>query len=210
MAHDLKTPLNTIIGLAELIKDDATEPVLPDLQQIIQTAYRMNTIINALLLLARIRDVAVIVMPTAMDEVVAHSLKRLKQMIAEYQAEVITPDNWPMISGYGPWIEEIWVNYVSNAMKYGGHPPRIELGFDVFDDSHYQFWVQDNGDGLSEEQQAHLFKEFSQLHPHQLNGHGLGLSIVRRIINKLGGEAGVASSVGEGSRFYFTLERVDD
>ena len=70
-----------------------------------------------------------------------------------------------------------------------------------------QFWVQDNGEGLSEDDQAKLFAEFIRLDEMRGKGHGLGLSIVRRIVEKLGGEVGVESDgvPGQGSTFSFTL-----
>ena len=73
------------------------------------------------------------------------------------------------------------------------------------------FWVQDSGNGLLPEEQEKLFSQFSQLHPTSSEGHGLGLSIVKRIIEKLNGEVGVESTgrPGEGARFWFTLEKAD-
>jgi signal transduction histidine kinase len=68
-----------------------------------------------------------------------------------------------------------------------------------------RFWVRDNGDGLTEEEQAQLFTPFARLNKDESEGHGLGLSIVQRIVERLGGEVGVESSVGEGSCFTFTL-----
>jgi signal transduction histidine kinase len=104
----------------------------------------------------------------------------------------------------------VWVNYISNAVKYGGTPPaapRVELGGEVQPDGMARFWVRDNGSGLTQEQQTRLFTPFTQLNQVRARGHGLGLSIVRRIVEKLGGQVGVESSgvPGEGSLFYFTL-----
>jgi two-component system sensor histidine kinase/response regulator len=128
-------------------------------------------------------------------------------MIAEYRAEVIIPEVWPVAVGYSPWVEEIWTNYVSNALKYGGDPPRVELGGAAVDepDRQVRFWVRDNGAGLSPEDQARLFTPFAQIHRARAEGHGLGLSIVQRIVEKLGGQVGVESQVGQGSLFFFTL-----
>ena len=72
-------------------------------------------------------------------------------------------------------------------------------------DGMIRFWVKDNGPGLTPEEQARLFAEFTRLGEVRAQGHGLGLSIVRRIIEKLGGQVGVESEVGQGSLFYFTL-----
>jgi len=121
-----------------------------------------------------------------------------------------------MALGYMPWVEEIWVNYLSNAIKYGGRPPRLELGADPLPNPPPQageglgggmirFWVRDHGAGLTPEDQARLFTPFTRLDQVRVKGHGLGLSIVRRIVEKLGGQVGVESQVGQGSTFSFTL-----
>jgi signal transduction histidine kinase len=90
-------------------------------------------------------------------------------------------------------------------MKYGGRPPRLELGATVEDKGMVRFWVRDNGPGLSAEAKAKLFTPFTRLHTGRAEGHGLGLSIVQQVVEKLGGKVGVDSQEGEGSLFYFTL-----
>jgi len=115
------------------------------------------------------------------------------------------PDSWPVAIGYAPWAEEVWANYMSNGLKYGGRPPCLELGATPQSDGMVQYWVKDNGRGLSSEQQAILFTEFIRLNEVRVEGHGLGLSIVHRIVAKLGGQVGVESNDGPGCKFYFTL-----
>jgi signal transduction histidine kinase len=111
--------------------------------------------------------------------------------------------------GYAPWVEAAWVNYLSNAVRYGGTPPHIELGCTRQADGMIRFWVRDGGPGISPEQQVRLFQPFEQVNKIRAKGHGLGLSIVRRIIEKLGGKVGVESAVGQGSTFWFTLPQVE-
>ena len=74
-------------------------------------------------------------------------------LIALHNAEIVMPelDDWPVVTGYGLWIEEVWVNYLSNAIKYGGQPPRVELGSDV-ETTTIRFWVRDNGPGVTPEE----------------------------------------------------------
>jgi signal transduction histidine kinase len=141
-----------------------------------------------------------------MAGVVSGALQRLSYMTTECRPELVMPERWPVALGYGPWLEEVWANYLSNAMKYGGKPPRLELGADMACDK-VRFWVRDNGPGLTPEQQARLFTPFTRLHQVRATGQGLGLSIVRRIMEKLGGEAWVESEPDKGSRFGFTLPR---
>ena len=103
----------------------------------------------------------------------------------------------------------MWVNYLSNGIKYGGRPPRVELGATVQPDGMVRFWVRDNGPGILLEEQARLFTLFTRLDQVQVKGHGLGLSIARRIVEKLGGQVGTESEIGQGSVFSFTLPGVD-
>jgi signal transduction histidine kinase len=111
--------------------------------------------------------------------------------------------------GYGPWIEEVWYNYILNGVKYGGSPPRLELGYDTAPGAagigFVRFWVHDNGSGLTVDPDQ-LFKPMVRgSNVGGRSGHGLGLSIVKRIVERLQGHVGVDSTPGEGSRFYFTL-----
>jgi signal transduction histidine kinase/DNA-binding NarL/FixJ family response regulator len=269
VAHDLKTPLSVIIGFSSILETRfarfSQEQVQENLHRIAHTSYKMRDIINELLLLAGIRKQGDVPLgPLVMEEIVNEAQNRLKEMIKEHHATVLAPEQWPVALGYRAWVEEIWVNYLSNALKYGGRPeqdipPHVELGWDVvrienqesrienresrienresrienqesrienresrigehdmsihdsgihdseIHDTVLRFWVQDNGPGLTAEEQARLFTQFTRLHQVRVEGHGLGLSIVQRIAERLGGQVGVESVVGEGSRFYFTL-----
>jgi signal transduction histidine kinase len=221
VAHDLKTPLTSLIGFSTLLERRAMrwspERIAENSVRITQTGHKMTNIINELLLLASMRQQdEVEIEPLDMGPIVAEALARFGDRtsdrasgrIAEVQAEIHLPDTWLTAKGYAPWVEEVWVNYISNALKYGGTPPRVALGADLGDsgdDAYVRFWVKDNGHGLTPEAQAQLFAEFTRLEQTRAKGHGLGLSIVRRIVEKLGGEVGVESEVGVGSTFWFTL-----
>ena len=217
VAHDLRGPLTGILGFTDLLQVAAEDASDPDLVEYARHIYRnsskMNNIIDELLLLASVREVNDITMrPLDMASIVRETQYRLSYLIEEYDAVVVTPPAWPQVTGYPQWIEEVWVNYVSNALKYGGCPekqipPRVELGFDMLNDgdNRVRFWVRDNGRGLTDQEQALLFTPFERLHNVRAQGHGLGLSIVRRILEKLRGEVGVESVLGEGSTFYFIL-----
>jgi len=102
-------------------------------------------------------------------------------------------------------VEEIWINYLDNAIKYGGSPPRVELSAERQADGMVRFQVHDNGKGLSPAAQARLFLPFERLGQSAAGGYGLGLSIVQRIAERLNGHVAVESQIGRGSTFSFTL-----
>ncbi len=220
VAHDLKGPLALIVGFAEILREEHTTLAAEDLerhlQRIVRNGRKMSNIIDELLVLAGVRQMEADVTPLDMGSIVAEAQERLSEMIEKRQAEIVSPDTWPAALGYGPWIEEAWVNYISNGIKYGGRPeegipPRLELGADpkVFENTSglamARFWVRDNGPGIPPEAQERLFTPFVRLDQVRTMGYGLGLSIVRRIVEKLGGQVGVESEAGRGSLFTFTL-----
>ena len=209
VAHDLKNPLALIAGYAEVLELNFTtmpqERVREHLHTVATMGYKACDIVDSLLLLSAVRTKEISTKPLHMDEVITVVRKRLDYALDQAGAELVSPEEWPVAVGYGPWIEEVWVNFITNAIKYGGAPPMIELGSDHDSDGKIRFWVRDNGPGLTPEQQSRLFKPFTRLRPGSSNGHGLGLSIALRIANRLGGSVGVESELGHGSCFYFTL-----
>lgn len=212
VAHDLKSPLTKVVAAINLLQE--CTPGLDEeqrhlMQICIEASHKMVSIINELLLLASVRKETIRLTPLNMAQVVNQALNRLSRLIDEYRPELVVPEQWPLVQGYPPWIEEVWANYLSNGLKYGGHPPRLELGAAPEGEGQIRFWVRDNGPGLTLEAQARLFTEFTRLDQTRAHGHGLGLSIVRRIMNKLGGQCGVESTPGQGSEFYFTLTLAD-
>lgn len=211
VAHDLKNPINGVIGYATLLsrklKGSEDVQALRYLEIINQTGHRMNRIIEELLLLSSLREQRVIPAPLDMTQIVSEVEVRLQHMIEQYQAQITSPASWPPALGYAPWIEEVWANYITNAIKYGGIPPRITLGYDLSQPGQVRFWAQDNGDGIPVEQQMRLFSAFTRLEQARASGHGLGLSIVKRIVERLNGEVDVISTgqPGEGAIFSFSL-----
>ncbi len=209
VAHDLKNPLALIVGFSDflVVANDRMSDTerANNLMKIQKAGNKAANIIDELLMLASVRQQDVNMVPLDMASILFAAQDRLTYMIAEYQAEISIATQWPMALGYAPWVEEIWVNYLSNGLKYGGQPPRLELGGEMQANGRCRFWVKDNGPGIEPDQQARLFAEFVRIGEMRVEGHGLGLSIVQRISQKLGGEVGVNSQPGQGSVFYFTL-----
>ena len=209
VAHDLKSPVALIVGLADILMTYYTEQLDTNVQDclrlIMQNSFKTSSVVDELLLLAEVRNTAAIVGPLDMTAIVTEVRQRLDHLIESHQAEIVSPSTWPMALGYGPWIEEVWINYISNAVQYSEQHPQVELGAEVQGDDMVRFWVRDTGPGIPPQVQARLFTPFSRMQQVRIGGYGLGLSIVRRIVEKLGGQVGVESQVGQGSIFFFTL-----
>ncbi len=214
VAHDLKNPLGTIMSFADLILNDysnlSKNETLKYLNFIIKDCKKTQQIINSLLLFASIRKEEIKTHELNMGDIVDETLNRLSSVIKKSNAEITLPNIWPVTIGYAPWVEEVWVNYLSNSIKYGGNPPLIEIGADTGNTENIpsgmmRFWIKDNGQGISPDNQKLLFKKFERFNQVKTQGYGLGLSIVNRIIEKLGGQVGIESELEKGSLFYFTL-----
>jgi two-component system, sensor histidine kinase and response regulator len=209
VAHDLKSPLTAVLGAAQLLAtagEDAPPELIRTYASIVLRAGRQaNSTIDALLLLAGVRRGSVTPRPLAMAEIVAEAREQVAPLLAERGGSIRLPDRWPAACGHAPWVVQIWTNYLSNGLKYSAQPPALVLGATPQPNGMLQFWVQDHGPGLGPEARARLFTEGTRLQPDQAPGNGLGLWIVRRIAERLGGSAGVESEPGRGCRFFFTL-----
>lgn len=211
ISHSLRSPLGVVkLNLQDIPEEIFDDDNLRKLRLAIGANDKMTQIIDSLLIFARVvNHKAYEKQPLDMGVLIANVLQqRLSPLFRKYQGKITyhsKVDDWPIVLGYAPWVEEIWANYLSNGLKYGGRPPHLELGADLQDDRTVRFWVRDNGEGLEKDLINQLFKPFVRLHRDRAEGQGLGLSIVQKIVERLDGEVGVESSRGEGCLFYFTL-----
>ena len=210
VAHDLRNSLSSIFSASEIMEEIIKindKNLLCELSNLINhSANKSIQITHELLLLATTDKTKVELKPLEMAKVFSEAKNQLADLIKNSGTEIIEPAEWPQAFGYAPWIEEVWSNYISNAVKYGGTPPKIEVGSEILLNGNTMFWIKDNGKGLTQEEQQKLFKNFVRLHPQKADGYGLGLSIVKKIIEKLDGSVGVESMAnGQGSKFYFIL-----
>jgi two-component system sensor histidine kinase/response regulator len=210
VAHDLKGPLANMLMSTEVIQTASARAGLDKgMAEVVRglgtSARKAINIVDELLLLASVRAEEVRHDPLNMAGIVRQAQRRLDWMVERYHGEIVLPDHWPTALGYAPWVEEVWVNYLSNGLKYGGQPPLLVLGAEPQLGNIVHFWVRDNGPGISPEKQDTLFTEFTRIERQRAEGHGLGLSIVKRIVTKLGGTVGLESQVAQGSTFYFGL-----
>ncbi|WP_346860239.1 histidine kinase N-terminal 7TM domain-containing protein [uncultured Draconibacterium sp.] len=211
LAHDLKNSLGSIFSSSELVielfEENNKELILDLLTMIRDSSRHTIDLTNELLKMATAGHQDVEKEAVDMAGTFLLAQKQLSETIAQKEAQITTPATWEPALGYSAWIVEVWINYLGNALKYAGDAPKIEVGCDKPKGNKVRFWIKDSGDGIPKDQQHKLFEKHVRLAPEKALGYGLGLSIVKRIVEKLDGTVGVKSTglKGEGSLFYFTL-----
>lgn len=212
VASDLKAPLADFFEILNYLEHEyhSQKPVTTQASKRLALASAsvdasFETITSLLMLAGVSRQQTVQLHTLNMASIVTNVKRRLMPIIERTQANITMPKTWPKAVSYAPWIEEIWWHYLSNALKYGGTPPVLQFGATQQTENSIQFWLKDNGVGLSPEQQHGLFTSLEHLKQYRQTRHGLGLSIIQQIANQLKITVGVTSEQGKGSTFYFIL-----
>lgn len=167
----------------------------------------MNRMIDQLLWLSRLRNPKDAIMPVETRDVAAAGAARFTPALEAGKITVEIEDDLPTVMGHVQWIEEIFANFISNAIKYmGANNPQPRITIRALKQGEIgRFEIQDTGVGIAQDDQKRLFEMFTRLHTVQAEGLGLGLSIVLRMVTKMNGQVGVVSQPGAGSTFWFTL-----
>lgn len=211
IAHDLKAPLNLVSGYAVLLLEefraDLPEDALLYISEIEDAGMRMARMIDQLLTLAVLRGSDYEVAPVDMEAAAAAAITRFRMDIEDRNVSIELARPLPPVMGQPVWVEEVLANLIGNAIKYSGEDnpaPRLVIAGEVNGDC-VRYTVTDNGVGIAPGAQDTIFEMFARAHDGYVPGLGLGLSIVQRIVTKLGGDVGVESTPGQGSTFWFTL-----
>lgn len=208
VSHDLRAPLRSILGYTGILMEDFADKIGDEghrtLAIIQQNANKMNRLINDLLKFAKLGKKQL-----EKSEVRTYELvQRLVGVISgEFENTRFTILDLPNVFADIELLEQVWVNLLSNAAKYSAKKelPVVEVGAQKNDDETI-FYVKDNGAGFDTRYADKLFIVFQRLHkPHEFEGTGVGLSIVKRIITKHGGRVWAEAIVNEGATFYFSI-----
>ena len=210
VSHDLRSPLRLIHGYCEAFTADYGAGVPPEgrmlLEQIASGAARLDRLIEDLLSFARFSRGALAHRRVSMNALVREVLTELQRDGAHADTQLDhadLPDCW----GDTALLKQVLVNLLSNAFKFTARcePARIQVGGEVRD-GRAAYFVQDNGAGFDMKYAAKLFGVFQRLHSQsEFQGTGIGLSIVRRIVERHGGTISAEARPGEGATFRFTL-----
>ena len=210
VSHDLKSPLVTVKGFLGMLEKDIEsgnrEGIEKDIAFLKDATDTMGTLLTDLLELSRVGRVVNPSTRFPMTELCSEVVDLLQVPIQQQQAEVKLMPDMPQVHADRDRIREVIQNLLENAIKFAAddRPPRIKIYAESKDGS-TRFTVEDNGMGIDERYYERVFKLFERLDP-KISGTGIGLALVKRIIETHGGEIWIDSPAGsEGTRFCFTL-----
>ena len=210
VSHDMKAPLRHIKALSMFINEDygdkLDEKAREHIRKIGTTCDDAETMINELLKLAKMTDTEIVREAVEVKDVVGDVKTGLEFFLKEHNGRIEVMDNLPAISVHGAWMKDLYVNLITNAIKYNDNEEKVvRIGFE--DRERKQaFYVADNGMGFEDKYKDEIFKPFKRLHAGK-EGTGLGLTICRKVVEAHGGQIWVESELGKGSTFFFTIPR---
>jgi len=210
VAHDLRAPLRHIDGFARMALEKSRgldESLVKQLSIVVQAAGTMGRMIDGLLNLSRVGRAELQRRPVDMAGLVEKARTQLGPEAARptLRWEV---GALPAANGDPELLQLVWINLLSNALKYSSRRPQpeIQVGTQTVDDGKLVFFVRDNGVGFDTRYGGKLFNVFQRLHRQdEFEGIGIGLATVRRVIERHGGRVWAESRINEGATFYFCV-----
>jgi len=210
VSHDLKEPLISVEGYAKILRqeyeDSFDESGREYVKSIVESCSHMKRLIEDLLLLSRVSKLAEKRTPIDLYSLIQGVLEEMQYTLRERQAVIEIQPTLPKVLGVDQHLRIVFRNILSNGVKFcDKQVPRIVIKH-VPRGHQTEILVSDNGIGIEEEYFERIFMIFQRLHmKEEYEGTGAGLTIVKKIIEGLGGQIWVTSKKGEGSTFHFTL-----
>ena len=217
MSHELRSPLNAILGFAQLMESDSTLKTpsqKKSLAYILEAGWHLLTLINEILDLATIESgrVPLSEEPVALDEVMLECLSMIENQAEQHGIKLIFPQfDIPLyVRADRTRLKQILINLLSNAIKYNSKQGKAEVTCTENTPGRVRISIEDSGAGLHPEQIAQLFQPFNRLGQEagSEEGTGIGLVLSKQLVELMGGKIGVRSTVGVGSVFWFELNLV--
>src|SRR6185295_1957445 len=213
VAHDLRGPLRAMTGFSDVLMEDYAAALDPQAQDFIRrisdAGKRMDALVTDILAYSRLSREEVPLVPVSLHEIVEMVLRQMSDEIQQRRAAVEVRGSLPAVVGHAPMLIQVVTNLVSNAIKFTrpGIDPKLEIWAERRGAT-TRLWIEDNGIGIAPEYRDRVFGLFQRLNPvESFVGTGVGLAIVRRATERMGGTSGVESIPGEGSRFWVDLPR---
>jgi light-regulated signal transduction histidine kinase (bacteriophytochrome) len=213
VSHDLKSPVVSMQGMASIFKEDYGEKIdgkgIFYIDRIIANAGFMEDLIQGLLLLSRAGRKSEKMEMASVKKVIQDILMINRESLEKKQVEVVVEKNIPDTLFERTQLQQLFQNLISNSVKFSGDQPfpKITIG-GKFDKEWIEYYVKDNGIGIDPSYHQKIFGVFQRLEDVPVEGTGIGLSIVKKIIDLSGGKIWIKSQKGKGATFFFTLPKV--
>jgi PAS domain S-box-containing protein len=214
VAHDLRAPLRGMHGIAQALLEDYGDRLDATgrdyARRIVDEATSMDVLTNDLLAYGRLSHVELAISPVELGDVVEASVYAVRDDLQRSGAHVDIESGLPTVQGNRSVLIQVFSNLLSNAVKFGGREPHVRVWAETREARIAHIWVEDQGIGIAPEHQDRIFGVFERLHGAETYpGTGIGLAIVKKGIERLGGRVGVESQEGHGSRFWVELPRAE-
>ncbi len=211
MSHELKTPLNAILGYSNLMKIEAGQDYDPRIDKILFSGQHLLDLINESLDVVRVEQNAISLtfQPVDLGEVITDCVALLQPDAEKNQVTLKTSSEDLVLVTDHQRMRQIMLNLVSNAIKYNRARGEVTISARDKDGTRIEILVEDNGIGMSAEELEQLFRPFTRFGERQdsVEGHGIGMMITRQLVQAMGGEIDVASEPGTGTRVSITLPK---
>jgi signal transduction histidine kinase len=216
VSHDLRAPLRVIQGLSQALLEDYAERLDSVGQDyagnIVAAAQHMDILIRDLLAYSHLSRAEIELKPVSLKQVVEEVLSQLEAEIRESGAQLIVEQPLPTVMGHYATLLQVVANLLTNAVKFvaPGVQPRVRMWSEERENK-VCLWAGDNGIGIAPKDQQRIFRVFERLHGRETYpGTGIGLAIVHKGVRRMGGQVGVESEIGQGSRFWVELRKVEE
>ncbi|MCB0345680.1 MAG: PAS domain-containing protein [Bdellovibrionales bacterium] len=213
VSHDLKAPIFTIKGMAALILEDFGAQLDAEgqesLNHIVSAADRLEKLIKSVIEYSQLSTKDIETKEIDLDIVIANVLADLKQQIKDSDAQITVPEDLPVVIGDELRLYQVFSNLLGNALKYRDRTrvPEISLAVRHQTEEELVVDVIDNGLGIPEEKIDDVFRPYHRAHGNEIEGSGVGLACVKKILDRIGGAVVVDSTEGTGSVFTVKLRR---
>ncbi len=212
VSHDLRAPLRAMYGYSDALTEVLAARLAPEekeqLARISRAAHRLDGMIRDVLRYSRVSRAEITLRPMDLTAAIQTVIDE-NEVLRPFADRVKVVGPVPMIKGHEMLLEQCIANLLLNAVKFveRGVPPQVRILAEKRGNI-VRVWFEDNGIGIAPEQTKRLFAMFERIHPASLfEGNGVGLAIVKRAATRLGGDVGVESGPGAGSRFWLDLQR---